>query len=85
MCVRVRCVHACVRVFVCCECVRTCVVCVLKYFYLPVQVCQYYIKENAYVVLGSGDTGLVTWNVTDSNNFIVTYRGGDRTYDGKER
>ena len=37
------------------------------------------------MVLGSGDTGLVTWNVTDSNNFIVTYRGGDKTYDGKER
>ena len=37
------------------------------------------------MVLGSGDSGLVTWNVTDSNNFIVTYRGGDKTYDGKER
>lgn len=47
------------------------------------QACQYDANTDIYVVLGT--TSSVVWTVTDQNNYLVTFGGGDPTFDEKLR
>ena len=49
---------------------------------IVLQACQYVIEIDAFVVLGTAS--LVFWDVTDENNYRVTFGGGDPTYDVKK-
>ena len=79
------CVCVCV-----CVCVHVCVcACVIQsLFYdcnlttLVSQAGQYDVENDKLVVLGT--TASVVWVVTDENNYVVTFGGGDPTYDGKQ-
>ena len=71
-----------------CVCVCVCACCVIQsLFYdcdlttLVSQACQYDVENDKLVVLGT--TASVVWDATD-NNYVVTFGGGDATYDGKQ-
>ena len=46
------------------------------------QACQYDPNNDAFILLGT--TSSVVFAVTDEKNYLVTYGGGDPTFDGKQ-
>lgn len=44
--------------------------------------CQYDSQSDLFIVVGT--TSSVVWTVTDEKNYLVTYGGGDPTFDRKQ-